>query len=86
MVILLPAYDDAAYPYFTPALFWFLLVGPFHVYPLPWDGAQHTSVKQIPKYQGTNPAPTTVPTSLERDLLPRLNRGQICGFADARYH
>src|SRR5215469_18691219 len=64
------------------ALFWFLLVGPFHVYARPWDGAQHTSVQQIPEYQGTTPAPTTAPSIPERDLLPR-QQSEICGFANA---
>src|SRR5438045_2128457 len=65
------------------ALFWFLLVGPSHVYSMPWDGAQHTSVQQIADYQGTNPVPTTAPSISERDLLPRQGQGEICGFANA---
>lgn len=65
------------------ALFWFLLIEPFHIYALPSNDAQQTSVQQISDYPNMNPAPTAPPTLLQRDLLPRQNEGPVCGFANA---
>src|SRR5947207_14665007 len=65
------------------ALVWSTAFLPFLIRGQPWDGAPHTAVQNEQDYQGLSPVATEPPTIPGRDLLPRQNGGQICGFGNA---
>jgi hypothetical protein len=66
---------------------WFRLLSliflPFLTQGFAWNGAHHTLKEDIQGYLGSSPAPTEPPSIGAKDLLPRQNGGQICGFANA---
>jgi len=62
---------------------WYIVFLTFLIRGLPWDGALHTAVQNVQDYHGSSPVPTEPPTVAQRDLLPRQNGGQICGFVNA---